>query len=237
MQTRRQVIGQAGALGGLAAAGVGAAHAQSDPLAVSPPITNRQAVRACVWLKQNFLPQMTAATTDTEFSPDLLCAMACQETAYRWLKWMDQGVETVLRSCVLDGSGDVPDTTRNAFPKNTAAFREKYGDEFTELLVAEGNFMRSLLGWSPVTWLYKGYGIFQYDLQFVTDDEAYFRNKLWHSFEECLARVMAELKASGQGSPDLWTTVRKYNGSGPRAVEYANNVIHFFQPIAGATTP
>lgn len=130
---------------------------------------------------------------------------------------------------MLDASGDVPDAPREAFPRNTDAFRRVYGPEFTNMLIAEANATRALRGLSPRQWVYKGYGIFQYDLQFVRNDEAYFRHKHWHDFDRCLGRVMAELKDAFDRTGELWEAVRAYNGSGPRARQYKANVKTFHE--------
>jgi hypothetical protein len=233
METRRNVIG--GVMATPFVLSAADAVAQSDPAAVNPPLSRAQAQRAAAWLKRNFGGAMTVATAGTPFSADLLCAMACQETAYTWLLWLDRDVATILRGCVLDPSGDQPGTSRGPFPSSGAVFRAEYGDEFADLLIAEGNFMRELRGWTPREWVYKGYGIFQYDLQYVRTDEAFFRERQWREFEPCLSKALSELRTKHVGSPDLWTTVRRYNGSGPRAVQYANNVMHFFLRICQET--
>ena len=203
------------------------------------PISRNAALKASRWLKNNFGAKIAAAVADTPFSIDHVCGIACQETAYRWLEWLDDGHSTdeILGACVLDGSGDFPGTSRSAFPKNTAAFRAKYGDAFTKLLVAEGNKMREFMGWGKVDWLYKGYGIFQYDLQFVEEDEAYFRNRSWHDFDACLAKLMGELKVTwawvlkNHGdkpkAEKLRLAIRKYNGAGAAAEEYSKNVVFY----------
>ena len=213
------------------------------------PISRKQAVQASRWLKDNFGTKINAAVQGTAFTIDHVCGIACQETAYRWLGWLDDGLSIgdILGACVLDGSGDVKDSTRSAFPKNTAAFRARYGDTFTNLLIAEGNKMRRLMGWGPVNWIYKGYGIFQYDLQFVKEDEAYFRERKWHDFDVCLRMLMGELKTtwawvqvnhSGKSKAErIRLAIRKYNGAGPRAEAYSHNVIFFTEAAAEAAGP
>lgn len=197
------------------------------------PITLSSARLATRWLMTHFGDRITTATAGTPFSPALLCGMVCQETAYVWLKWVTQPGSTitpdeVVARCVLDASGDYPGTSRNAFPRNTAAFFAKYDEPFGNLLVAEANQTRALRGYGPKPWIYKGYGIFQYDLQAVEDDEAFFRFRQWHDFDICLARALKELKAKYKTSDgSLWEAVRKYNGSGPNAAQYRKNVKEF----------
>lgn len=142
------------------------------------PITKAQAKTAARWMKDNFKDAMVAAVAGTPFSIDHICGIACQETAYLWLNWIDDMTPAeVLARCVGDASGDAPGTSRNPFPKNTAAFIERYGNEFAQILIEEANKSRALRGYSPRQWVYKGYGIYQYDLQHVLTNEAFFREK------------------------------------------------------------
>lgn len=194
------------------------------------PISLHRAGVVRDWLHKNFGDQMVAATKGTPFDADLLCAIVCQETAVYWLQFKKlDDPAAVLKHCVFDASGDAPGTSRSAFPKNLAAFREKYPKSFADLLVAEANAMRALRGLKPANYLYKGYGIFQYDLQFVKIDRDFFEKKLWYSFDECLERVMTELKAKYAVKKELWAAVKGYNGAGPAAEQYKVNVKAFYE--------
>lgn len=194
------------------------------------PITKKQAQDAANWMKSNFKAHMEEAVSNTPFSVDLLCGIACQETAYFWLNLIDDHpVDEVLARCVLDASGDYPGTSRNAFPKNTEVFRERFGDDFTNMLIDEANQTRELRGFQPAKWVYKGYGIYQYDLQYVLVDEEFFREKKWCRYNECLDRLMSELKQKYNRHNDLWLAVKAYNGSGHRAEIYMENVKQFTQ--------
>ncbi|WP_227632812.1 hypothetical protein, partial [Klebsiella pneumoniae] len=82
---------------------------------------------------------------------------------------------------------------RNAFPANTAIFRKKYGDQVTAEFIDEANRTRALRKMGPKDWVYKGYGIFQYDLQHILTDPSFFLNKQWRDFPSCLTRVLNEL--------------------------------------------
>ena len=194
------------------------------------PISRLQAIEASDWLKENFAQEMADAVKDTAYSVDHICGIACQETAYVWLAHSKElPAQAILTMCVLDGSGDFKpnENPRSVFPRNTAAFRERYGDEFTDMLIEEGNKSRTMRGLGPVDWIYKGYGIFQYDLQFVTNDEEFFREKLWHNFGQCLKRLMQELTRTWNDHNDLFAAIKAYNGSGKRAENYAQNVIAY----------
>ncbi|HEV2840304.1 MAG TPA: hypothetical protein VGW39_03180 [Chthoniobacterales bacterium] len=197
------------------------------------PISLGSARKATNWLMTNFGGSIRSATDGTPFNSALLCGIACQETAYFWLPLLTKAGSTitpdeVVARCVLDASGDAPNAPRSAFPKNTAAFRAKYDRAFCDMLVDEANATRALRGFSPKEWIYKGYGIFQYDLQFVVEDEDYFRFKQWHDFELCLKRVMKELKTIfARNGGNLWEAVRAYNGGGQSARDYRDNVKQF----------
>jgi hypothetical protein len=200
------------------------------------PLTRKQAVRVAEWMTANFDSKLAAAIQGTVFKKKHLCAIVCQETASVWLKWLDRlSTSEILARCVFDASGDAPDAPRSAFPKNTAAFRERYGDEFTRMLIDEANQTRALRDFGPKEWVYKGYGLFQYDLQHVTADETFFRERQWRDFDTCLSKAMAELKRKFAATNDLWAAIKAYNGSGPRAEQYMKNVQQFTE-FCGAVT-
>src|SRR5262249_14836983 len=151
------------------------------------PISRAQAHTASRWMKSNFGDKIRQAVSGTAFSLDIVCGIACQETASVWLSWLnDHSVDEILARCVFDASGDYPGTQRSAFPRNTAIFRSRYGDEFTQMLIAEANATRALRDFGPKQWVYKGYGIYQYDLQHVTEDQAFFERKQWYQYDLCL---------------------------------------------------
>ena len=192
------------------------------------PISLSQAKKVTQWLKRNYGPKIEAATKDTPFPPYIICAITCQETAYVCVKWFDSmPADEVLARCVFDASGEMPSDPRSAFPRNTDAFRNKLGDEFADMLIEEANKTRVIRGMSPREWVYKGYGLFQYDLQAVMDDNEFFHDKLWYDFDACLERAMHELMHKWARTHDLWASVKAYNGSGPRADQYRRNVQKF----------
>jgi hypothetical protein len=192
------------------------------------PISRDQAHTVARWMKDNFGSAIQGAVAGTPFSLDIVCAIACQETAFVWIHFLDNlSNDEILARCVFDASGDFPDTHRSAFPRNTAAFRQKYDDDFTQMLIDEANKTRALRGFGPKDWVYKGYGIYQYDLQHVTSNEAFFRQKQWYRHDQCLAMLMRELREKYAAKHDLWKAIKAYNGSGASATDYANNVIQF----------
>ncbi len=196
------------------------------------PVTRTQCMDCTGWMKLHFEEQFVKATADTPFVPELLYAIACQETAIYWHRWVqDHTPDEILQHCVFDANGDV-NGNRGVFPKNTAAFTAKYGQAFADMLIQEANAMRSWRGWGPKQWVYAGYGIFQYDIQAVLDDEVFFREKQWYDIGQCLDRVIKELNSKWKAHPnDLFQTVKAYNGSGNRAENYARNVFRFLNWI------
>ena len=206
-----------------------AAAAKSAP--ADMPVRRDQALRARDWLFKNFLPDIQKAIQGSPVDANLVAAIACKETANIWLDWIKQlGPEDVLARCVFDASGDFPNTSRSAFPRNTQAFRDKVGDALTDELIDEANQTRKMRKWGPEKWVYKGYGIFQYDLQHYPDDQGFFENREWRQMSACMDRFMSEmrakLKASGGDVPDA---VRRYNGSGPKAEQYREHVLFIYK--------
>jgi len=200
------------------------------------PLSQSNCIKCVAWMRQNFETKVIAAVENTPFEKELIYAIACQETAQRWALWIDGfDAATVLQKCVFDASGDFPDTSRSAFPRNKAELVAEFGNEITQMLIDEGNKMRAMPqpgnphGYGPAGYLYKGYGIFQYDLQFIKEDKKFFVEKQWYSIDECLARAIKELASKWSKHPDdLFHTVKAYNGGGDRAEQYAWRVSQFY---------
>ena len=195
--------------------------------------SQRDALKARNWLMRNYGDSITrAAASLPPMDADLVCAIACKETAPIWVSWTDRGMpaDTLLARCVFDASGDAPGTSRGAPPRNTADFRTRVGDALTDDLINEANETRRLRGYSPAAWVYKGYGVFQYDLQhYFGGDTEFFAQKQWRSMDACLDRLLKEMKTKlAAANGDLADAVRRYNGSGPRAEEYSKHVMQFY---------
>jgi hypothetical protein len=193
------------------------------------PLQRSQVLKGAAWVAAHFAAPIHAAIAGTPVTLPLVQAIACKETHNIWLGRIDTvDPGTLLTCCVGDASGDAPGSSRSAFPQNTEAFRQNYGEEFTTMLIAEANRARALRGLPPAAWVYKGYGLFQYDLQHVVKDPDFFRNRAWHTIGPCLEKLLAELKRCFKASGgDVRGAVRRYNGSGPRAEEYADHVMQF----------
>jgi hypothetical protein len=197
-------------------------------MTAQPPINESQAHAVKQWLLANYAAPLNDAVKPTPFDIDIVCGIAGKEAACYWLAWTKDGSMTntdILARCVFDASGDAPHAPRDAFPRNTAAFRERMGDDLTNLLIVEANKTRKLRGFGPKDWVYKGYGIFQYDLQYVLSDALFFKGLQWNDFNLCISRAMQELMSKYRIYKDIRTAVRAYNGSGPRAEQYAEDVM------------
>jgi hypothetical protein len=192
-----------------------------------PPLSEEQVGRVKDWMMRNFGAHIMKAAANSPFDVDLICAIACKETACEWLPWMDDTPpDEILARCVFDASGDVPGHPRHAHPCDTAEFRKIFGDDLAEMLIAEANMTRRKRKMDDAKIVYKGYGIFQYDLQNIFDDPDFFRKKLWYRMDDCLDRLFRLLRVKWEAADrDLENAVCRYNGSGCDAFDYAKQVM------------
>jgi hypothetical protein len=201
----------------------------------SLPISEAQAKEAAYWLKHNFEDQIREQIRGTFLNVPLICAIICKETAYKWIHWIDTyDANTILARCVFDASGEpeFKGSPRSAFPKNRIVFAQKYGSELLKTLVEESNKTRRMQGWHDAPYLYKGYGIFQYDLQNIVTDESFFRNKLWYNMSDCLNRLVMEMNEKARIKSNIYGIIKAYNGAGSKAEMYANDVIHYYDLLS-----
>lgn len=199
------------------------------------PISDAQAKEAAYWLKHNFEDQIREQIAGTFLNVPLVCSIALKETAYKWIHWINQyDAATILARCVFDASGEpeFKDSPRSAFPRNRIVFAQKYGSELLKLLIEESNKTRRMQGWHDAPYLYKGYGIFQYDLQNIVTDEGFFRNKLWYNMSDCLYRLVSEMNEKARIKSNIYGIIKAYNGSGSKAEMYANGVIHYYDLLS-----
>jgi hypothetical protein len=200
----------------------------------SLPVTSSTAEKGIKWMKENFGSKIALAVEGTPFTINHICGIFCQETLYKVALWIGKyDAETILARCIMDASGDMAGTSRSAFPKNKDAFLAKYGPDTTAMLIAEGNKGRAMPqldapgGYKRAEYLYKGYGIFQNDLQNILTNPAFFIEKGWYSFDHCLAGVINELKGKYAIAKNIPESIKRYNGSGERAEIYRDNVLQF----------
>ena len=152
------------------------------------------------WFKREFSGKIAAAVAGTPLTVDHVTAIALQETGYIWARLQRAGIPTarILELCV----GDTIDDTggRSAFPKNkTALLAEARGQEMFDIgrkaLVDIAEHMNDYKGavGKPHKFC-RGYGIFQYDLQFFRTEPEYFLERKYADFDAALARCVNELK-------------------------------------------
>jgi hypothetical protein len=127
-----------------------------------------------------------------------LVAIAVQETGYIWRSLYKKiSVPEVLKLCV----GDTIDSPRrSAFPKNKAELLStSCGDKMFSIarnhLELMATYVRGYEGSvnNPDKFC-RGFGIFQYDLQFFLENPDYFLQEKWHNFDNCLQLCVRELK-------------------------------------------
>lgn len=165
------------------------------------------------WFKKKFHRQIQDALNGTLFSIDLITAIACQETLYIWRilrKRPSVSLERLLELCVgdvIDGSGK---KGRTAFPRNKSELltlpngsprpngqtmfdiaRRSLEEMAQETQI--GPYLNAVKNRNKFC---RGYGIFQYDLQFFKEvDPDYFLERRWRSFDAALGKCIGELTA------------------------------------------
>ncbi|MGC2237661.1 MAG: hypothetical protein WA584_15975 [Pyrinomonadaceae bacterium] len=156
------------------------------------------------WFKTQFKTKIEQITRGTPFSVDLLTAIALQETGYLWGVLRNTlSTEEVLKRCVGD-TIDAPG--RDAFPTTKAKLLpEPRGAEMFAIAraalesIAPYNADYRRAATNPNKFCH-GFGIFQYDLQFFKNNPAFFLEKRWYNFDECLNLfVKDELKSALRG--------------------------------------
>ena len=236
---RRQVV-----LGLGAAAGINgiAYRGRASAWTMSQGLPDNLVVSAATWLMHNFGAQSRDGLRGTGFPPSLACAIACQESGYEWFKKkfrQNHSPAQVLRLMVLDNV-----TPRQAFPRDTATFqKDRRVGHLSADLIAASDASRAARGYSPTGKLLFGYGIFQYDLQHILTDRAFWEDRdtmkspngavvpvrgRWHDIDVCVDRLVAELSAKRKRHPDsMFETIRAYNGAGSNARAYAQIITRF----------
>lgn len=157
-------------------------------------MTTRAAIE---WFQTTFDKELRAAVQGTPFNIDLLSAIAYQETGYIWHRLLKKGMKPkeILRLCV----GDTIDKGRKAFPRDKAHLleHEKGAAMFAvarrclvDIAAILPDFQAAAANKDK---FFRGFGIFQYDLQFFDKDQDYFLNERWSEASECFPRVIKEL--------------------------------------------
>ena len=155
-------------------------------------------IDAARWFRTTFGPKIEAGTAGTPFIADLLTAIAIQETYEIWGRvYQTLPVDDVLKVCVGDVIGE---PKRGVFPKTKSELlAAPRGVEMFDIAheslaaLAEHATEYQKYAANPDRFCH-AFGIFQYDIQFFRDDPDFFLQRRWYSFDECLARCVAELK-------------------------------------------
>lgn len=146
------------------------------------------------WFKRSFGAKSESILDGTPLTIDFLAAVALQETGYFWSDLRAKGLseKEILGLCVGD-TLDFPSRSKDAFPKDKAALlAAKDGDkmfriarEALENIAKHNDAYQRVVDKYPDKFCH-GYGIFQYDLQFYLNNPAFFLEKRWSDFDECL---------------------------------------------------
>jgi hypothetical protein len=157
---------------------------------------------AIKWFKETFARELQTVTVNTPFDPELLCAIAYQETGFIWSNLIGKvPVSEIPFLCVGD-TIDAPN--RKAFPINKQALLnvKDGGAMFAiarDCLIKMAQFIKgySVAVNNPNKFCH-GFGIFQYDLQYFVNDPEYFLQRKWadpkNSFLLCIKELF-EAKA------------------------------------------
>jgi hypothetical protein len=164
------------------------------------------------WFRQNFGAAVTAALGSTGYSLDLLTAIAVQETFEVWAGlFRTMPPAQVLQLCVGD-TLDAPN--RSAFPTSKAELvaapdGQAIFQVARQALEQMAEHIHSYQGAvrNPDKFCH-GFGIFQYDIQFCTEDPGFFLEHQWYDFGACLRKALMELdeakrRAYGPGKNQL----------------------------------
>jgi len=152
------------------------------------------------WLRDTFGGRIDDAVAGTPFKPNLIIAIAMQETGFIWKpQSKTKTPDEVLALCVGD-TLDYP--KRKAFPRTRALLEaEPRGKEMFKVA------RKALVNLGTINKTYKniaeanpdkmchGFGMFQYDLQFFLEDPDFFIDRKWASFDGTLGRCVKELRA------------------------------------------
>lgn len=160
---------------------------------------------AIKWFKETFAPELQTVTVNTPFDPDLLCAIAYQETGFIWSTLIGKVPVSEIPFMCLGDTIDAPN--RRVFPINKQALLNvKDGDVMFDIardcLVYMAQFIKgySIAVNNPNKFCH-GFGIFQYDLQHFKNDPEYFLQKKWadpkNSFLLCIKELFAAKARQG----------------------------------------
>ena len=150
------------------------------------------------WFHAEFAAPVAASVSGTPFRPELIMSIAVKEVGYLVQRMRAAGLATeqILIRCV----GDTMQRSADKFPSDRVDLEdEPQGEQMFQIArealaaVAEfSNSYRRVYEETPDAFC-RGFGIFQYDLQFYLEDPAFFLGRQWGSFQPCLTRFLQEL--------------------------------------------
>lgn len=167
---------------------------------------------AIKWFKETFAPDLQAVTVNTPFDPDLLCAIAYQETGFIWSNLIGKVPVTEIPFLCVGDTIDAPN--RKAFPINKQALLNVNDggvmfDIARDCLIKMAQFIKgySVAVKNPNKFCH-GFGIFQYDLQHFKNDPEFFLQKKWadpkNSFLLCIKELFeAKARQKWKSKPTL----------------------------------
>jgi hypothetical protein len=149
------------------------------------------------WFHREFRDQVRQATRATPFTPELVASIAVKEVGYLISRMRADGLSTdhILVRCV----GDTKERRPGKFPSNRADLESvPDGRRMFEAARRALELVKPYSGGSDRAFrnpdkFCRGYGIFQYDLQFFRRDKEFFLNQGWSDFSACLERFIREL--------------------------------------------
>ena len=173
---------------------------------------------AIKWFKETFSVELQNVTANTPFDPDLLCAIAYQETGFIWSNLINKvPLKDIPLLCVgdtIDGSGG-----RRAFPTskqdllstpNGAAMFDIARDSLVQMAKFINGYTSAVN--NPDKFCH-GFGIFQYDLQHFKNDPDYFLQKKWadpkNTFLHCIDELFDSKERQGWKSKPTLTDTEK----------------------------
>jgi hypothetical protein len=166
------------------------------------------------WFKDTFGAEIAAAAAGTPFDLDMVTAIACQETGHIWQRLRKEpnplSRDEILALCVGDTIDAKPNGGgRRAFPKNKAELlAHPKGDQMfaiarkalEDMAPHVPGFAGALANRSKFC---RGYGLFQFDLQFFKNEPEYFLQRRYEKLEHTLEKCLHELKNAKGRIPSL----------------------------------
>jgi hypothetical protein len=157
------------------------------------------------WFKDQFATEIEAAVAGGPFDLDMVVAIACQETGHIWQRLRKEPNpltrDEILALCVGDTIDAKPGGKgRRAFPKNKAellahprgqqmfAIARKALEDMAPHVPGFGGAVANKNKFC------RGFGLFQFDLQFFKTEPDYFLERRYEKFDETLGKCLHELK-------------------------------------------